>query len=510
MKIESKNIATNLAKITKPLFINDKLEIYSKLQANTIAIVPACHPKNFGDVSFCEDYNLDFPYIADAMANGISSVEMVIAMANANMLGVFGAAGLSKGVIERAILSLNEQLVNKTWGINLIYSPHEPELEKVVVDLCLNNNVDLVCASAYLDLSLEVVRYRVKNIYLENDKIIVPNRVIAKVSRIEIAEKFLSPPPENMLQKLLELGEITAEQVILARQIPVAQDLTVEADSGGHTDNRPLVTMLPTMLSLRERLHKKYNYKMPLRIGAAGGISTPQAANGAFAMGADYIITGSVNQACLEVDTSDKVRELLAKTEQADVTMAPAADMFEMGVKLQVIKRGTMFAMRSQKLYDFYKNYKNLDEIPLKDKRFLEKTIFHAPIAKIWQDTQDFWNERDPQQIKRANNDGKHKMALLFRWYLGLSSIWAKRGEATRYVDYQIWCGPSMGAFNEWTKNSFLADWQNRRIVTVALNILYGAALLNRANVLRLYNVPKWRTYLDLTPLEAKKIKQYI
>ena len=27
--------------------------------------------------------------------------------------------------------------------------------------------------------------------------------------------------------------------------------------------------------------------------------------------------------------------------------MAPAADMFEMGVKLQVLKRGTMFPMRA-------------------------------------------------------------------------------------------------------------------------------------------------------------------
>ncbi len=26
--------------------------------------------------------------------------------------------------------------------------------------------------------------------------------------------------------------------------------------------------------------------------------------------------------------------------------MAPAADMFEMGVKVQVLKRGTLFAMR--------------------------------------------------------------------------------------------------------------------------------------------------------------------
>ena len=33
----------------------------------------------------------------------------------------------------------------------------------------------------------------------------------------------------------------------------MAEDLTAEADSGGHTDNRPAITLLPTMLALRDR-----------------------------------------------------------------------------------------------------------------------------------------------------------------------------------------------------------------------------------------------------------------
>lgn len=44
-----------------------------------------------------------------------------------------------------------------------------------------------------------------------------------------------------------------------------------------------------------------------------------------------------------------------------DIMMAPAADMFEMGVKLQVLKRGTMFGMRSQKLYEIYENYNSIE-----------------------------------------------------------------------------------------------------------------------------------------------------
>jgi trans-AT polyketide synthase/acyltransferase/oxidoreductase domain-containing protein len=81
--------------------------------------------------------------------------------------------------------------------------------------------------------------------------------------------------------------------------------------------------------------------------------------------------------------------------------------------------------------------------------------------------------------------DPKHKMALVFRSYLGRSSIWAIQGEPTRRIDYQVWCGPAMGAFNQWVKGSFLEAPANRRTVEVALNLLFGAAVATRANWLR-------------------------
>jgi trans-AT polyketide synthase, acyltransferase and oxidoreductase domains len=39
-------------------------------------------------------------------------------------------------------------------------------------------------------------------------------------------------------------------------------------------------------------------------IGLAGGMGTPFAVAAAFVMGADYVLTGSVNQACVEAGTS--------------------------------------------------------------------------------------------------------------------------------------------------------------------------------------------------------------
>ncbi len=321
---------------------------------------------------------------------------------------------------------------------------------------------------------------------------------------------MINTAPAKLVAELVSRGELTDEQARMAESIPVAQDLTVEADSGGHTDNRPAIALLPTMLALRDRLQAEHGYDVPLRVGSAGGISTPHSVAAAFAMGADYVMTGSVNQACREAGTSDPVRRMLAQAEQADVTMAPAADMFEMGVKVQVLKRGTMFPMRAHRLYDLYLAHAGLEDIPADERKNLESTIFRTSLDDVWTETRRFWEQRDPAQVERAGRDPKHRMALVFRWYLGMSSRWANRGESGREIDYQVWCGPAMGAFNEWVRGSCLEPWEGRRVVSVALNMLHGAAVMIRANALRSQGVELPADSVDTRPRESDKLEELL
>lgn len=476
-----------------------------------LAFVPKQTIQALGNKQFCQDHKIKYPYMTGSMANGIASVELVEAIAKADMLASFGAAGLSMAEVEKAIQHLQASIPDKPFCFNLIYSPNEKGHEDAIVDLYLRYGVDLVETSAYMKLTLPVVRYRVKGIHKDTQgNTIIPNRIIAKASRVELASKWFSPPPEKLLNELLAQGAISEEEAELAKEIPMAQDLTVEADSGGHTDNRPAITLLPTMLALRDQIQAEYNYAHELRVGAAGGIATPASALGAFAMGAAYIVTGTVNQACKESGSSDIVREMLANTGQADVTMAPAVDMFEMGVKLQVLKRGSMFAMRGNKLYELYKKYASIEEIPEADRANLEKTIFKMSLEDVWQKTYDFFSERDPSQVEKAKNDPKHKMALIFRWYLGLSSRWANAGVEDRQVDFQVWCGPAMGAFNEWTRDSFLAGTETRDAVTVAMNIMFGAAVLSRANGILKQGVGLAGVLTQFQPMQLDAIENYI
>src|SRR6185295_14800911 len=180
--------------------------------------IPVLKPENLGDESFRRDHRLRYAYVAGAMANGIASTRLVAAMAGAGMLSFFGAAGLGLDRIEAAIDELARAVPGAPYGFNLIHSPNEPELEAQVVDLYLRRGVRLVEASAYLRLTLPVVRYRVSGIARNAaGHIVAPNRIIAKVSRVEVATQFFSPPPQEFLDQLLRAGEISTAQAALAK-----------------------------------------------------------------------------------------------------------------------------------------------------------------------------------------------------------------------------------------------------------------------------------------------------
>ncbi len=465
------------------------------------AYLPPLPPQHLGDASFRQVYGVKYAYAAGAMAGGIASADLVIALGRAKILSSFGAGGLPPARIETAIHRIQQALPSGPYAFNLIHSPNEPALERRAVDLFLQYGVRTVEASAFLDLTPNIVYYRVAGLTLDRENPIqIRHRVIAKVSRREVAAKFMRPAPLKFLKELVQQGLITEQQAALAEQVPMADDITAEADSGGHTDNRPLVCLLPSLIGLRDEIQAQYSYPTPVRVGVAGGIGTPESALAAFMMGAAYVVTGSINQACIESGASDHTKQLLAQAEMPDVMMAPAADMFEMGVKLQVLKRGTLFPVRAQKLYELYKNYDSIEAIPPQERAQIEKQIFRTSLDAIWEQTVAFFTERDPAQLERAIANPKRKMALIFRWYLGLSSRWSNLGEPDREIDYQIWCGPAMGAFNDWVRGSYLAEPKNRRVAEVADQIMIGAAYLYRLQSLALQGLQLPAAYRQYQP----------
>jgi trans-AT polyketide synthase, acyltransferase and oxidoreductase domains len=510
---EEAEIKNRLLNLAEPCYVVKQQEKIGLTNQNwwhanpDIELLMAAPPlsiEQLGDRNFLDFHGVKYAYMTGAMAGGIASEELAIALGKQGILASFGAGGLSLTRVEAAIKRIQQALPRGSYAFNLLHSPNEPEIEGNAVELYLKYGVNTLEASAFLNLSPNIVHYRAAGLKLNAaNQIQIEHKVIAKISRREVATKFLQPAPSKILQELVAQGKITPLQADLAQQVPMADDITVEADSGGHTDNRPLVCLFPAIVELRDEIQSQYNYQNPVRIGVAGGISTPQAALAAYIMGAAYIVTGSVNQSCVEAGTSLHAKKLLAEAEMHDVIMAPAADMFEMGVKLQVLKRGTMFALRAQKLYELYQNYDSIADIPTPEKSKIEKQIFRMGLAEVWQHTVQYLAQSNPEKLAKANNNPKLKMALIFRWYLGLSSRWSNTGERGRELDYQIWCGPAMGAFNNWVKGSYLESVSDRHVVDVAQEILTGAAYLYRVHNLKLQGLDLGDRYSQYKPRKA-------
>lgn len=436
-------------------------------------IPPAVLPETLGSSAFRRDHGVRLAYMAGAMANGIASEALVTAMARAGLLASFGAAGLPQDAVLAAVARIQAALgAEAPYCVNLIHQIGAPEAELALVEGLLSRGVRCIEASAFTEVAPAMVLFRAAGLA----GAAAPTRVIVKLSHPRLAEACLLPPSQSMLDALLRDGRITAEQAAAAAEVPLATDVTVEADSGGHTDRRPLTVLFPLIAQLRQRLALEHPATAQVRLGAAGGLGTPEALAAAFAMGADYVVTGSINQATCEARMSELGKELLCKAQIDDTAMAPAADMFEIGAEVQVLRRGTMFAQKATRLGALFRRHDGLAALSDKDRTWLETQVLRQGIAETVAEVADYFAPRDPALAARMRNDPKTEMALVFRWYLGKSSGWARDGVGARQPDMQLWCGPAMGAFNAFVAGTEMEDPSQRRVARIADLLMTGAA----------------------------------
>lgn len=431
-----------------------------------------------GSDVFRTRYNVSCAYVAGAMYHGIASVDLVTRMANAGLIGFFGSAGLSLGEIEEALLEIKAGVAPfKSFGMNLHGHPADRDIERRTVDLYLKHDVRFVEAAAFTHITPALVHYRLHGLERGADgRIVCRNLILAKASRPEVASAYMKPPPADIVQHLLGDGSITAMEAELAPSIPVSSDICVEADSGGHTDGGIPTVLLPAMLQLRDDIVSQQDYGEPICIGLAGGIGEPRAAASAFFMGADFILTGSINQCTVEAGTSDLVKEMLQDIDVQDTDYAPAGDLFETGAKVQVLRKGVFFPARARKLLDLYSQYDGLDQLPPAVRLQLEKNYFGKTLDAIWQESTQYLLARGRgNDVALAESTPKKKLLHIFKAYFGLTTHNALHGIAEARVNFQVHTGPALGAFNRWAKGTRLSSWRDRHVDDLAFAIMAGA-----------------------------------
>ncbi|MEU8242636.1 ACP S-malonyltransferase [Actinoplanes missouriensis] len=433
-----------------------------------------------GSARFREVYATRHAYLTGSMYQGIASTDLVVRMARAGLFGFFGAGGLSLDRIEKALADIKGRVpAGAAFGMNLLHDMSDAALEEATVDLYLKHGVRHVEAAAFTRVTPGLVRFRATGAHRAPDgRPVARNQVLAKVSRPEVARQFLAPPPAGMLTALVAAGALTPDEAAAAADLPVAGDLCVESDSGGHTDGGVALALVPTLLRLRDGVPAPAGGE-PVRVGAAGGIGTPEAVAACFLLGADFVLTGSINQCTPQAGTSDAVKDLLAGLDVQDVGYAPAGDLFELGSRVQVVRRGTMFAARGNQLYELYRRHTGLDDIDAGTRGALERTVFRRSLDDVWRAVEQHYRDTGrTAEFRAAAGDPRRRMALTFKWYFAESTRAALTGDSGNAANFQIHCGPAMGAFNRVVEGTAMQSWRHRDVDAIADLLMTGAAAL--------------------------------
>ena len=125
-----------------------------------------------GSRAFTADFGVRYPYLAGGMYQGIASVDIVVRMAKAGMLAFFGAGGLRLPAIESAIRAIQSQIPKGApYGINFIAHTHAPEREDELADLLMRLGVTTIEASAFMQVTPALVRYRAKGLAKDGGRI---------------------------------------------------------------------------------------------------------------------------------------------------------------------------------------------------------------------------------------------------------------------------------------------------------------------------------------------------
>ncbi|WP_306856112.1 MULTISPECIES: ACP S-malonyltransferase [unclassified Streptomyces] len=420
--------------------------------APTVATVAAqlLSADSLGAATFRERYGLRRSYLIGSMYGGVSGETLLRSAAKAGLLGFLGVGGLPLDEVDRQLRTLCSDLgLGGAFGVNLLYRHGAPEAEAALVDLLLSHGVELVEASGFPMITEDLVRFRLKG-----------GRILAKVSRTDTAAEFLAPPPQSVVSRLLAAGAVTPQEAEAARYRPMADDLCVEGNGGWlHGTAEPL-TVLPQVLRLRDAT--ALPGQPPVHVGCAGGIGSPEAAAAAFVLGADFVLTGSVNQCSVEAATSDPVKDLLQEAREYDVALAPWGEQFEHGVQASYLKLGQFFPARAARLYDLWHRHNSFAEIDQTTRtQVLERYL---------------GGERPP--LVAAGRDPKADMAALFREYFARGLRLAVTGDRASAVDHLIHCGPAMGAFNHAVAGTELRLWRNRTVESISDTLMEGAAAL--------------------------------
>ncbi|MGV9764235.1 acyltransferase domain-containing protein [Micromonospora tulbaghiae] len=392
----------------------------------------ASRPRPAGSSGLRADYGIRYACLAGSSPFGVTSPAFLRRLSEAGQLGFFGAQGLAPAEIRAALAELRDvRRYGMAW-------PSGGD-ERALCDLYLAHDVRHVEVTGPLAVvSPQLVRFR------HGDG---PRQVLVRAPDLATAVRFLRPADPATVRALAAAGHLDGASAGAAAREAVATDVAVERDAHA---------LVPVLVALRDR-------EAPgTRIGVAG-VGTPAAVAAAFALGADFVVTTTVNQCTAEAATSDAAKDLLAALDVTDIREAPDPDLFELGGRSPVAHRGTLFAARAEELYRMFLRYDRLADVGPRRLAELERTHFGRPLDEVRAD------------LGVAGRDDRHVLASVCAAYCREATAAALRGTAGQRLNYRVPASTDVGAFNRLVAAEPLADWRARHAELVTERLLREA-----------------------------------
>ncbi|MEU4594511.1 acyltransferase domain-containing protein [Micromonospora aurantiaca (nom. illeg.)] len=392
----------------------------------------ASRPRPAGSPGLRSDYGIRYACLAGSSPFGVTSPAFLRRLSEAGLLGFFGAQGLAPPEIRAALAELRDvRRYGMAW-------PSGGD-ERALCDLYLAHDVRHVEVTGPLAVvSPQLVRFR------HGDG---PRQVLVRAPDLATAVRFLRPADPATVRTLAAAGHLDGGAAGAAAREAVATDVAVERDAHA---------LVPALVALRDR-------EAPgARIGVAG-VGTPAAVAAAFALGADFVVTTTVNQCTAEAATSDAAKDLLAALDVTDIREAPDPDLFELGARSPVAHRGTLFAARAEELYRMFLRYDRLADVGPRRLAELERTHFGRPLDEVRAD------------LGVAGRDDRRVLASVCAAYCREATAAALRGTPGQRLNYRVPASTDVGAFNRLVAAEPLADWRARHAESVTERLLSEA-----------------------------------
>lgn len=161
-------------------------------------------------------------------------------------------------------------------------------------------------------------------------------------------------------------------------------------------------------------------------VGLSGPFGTPDAVAGAFFLGADFIYAPSLHLGDHATGVCDHIRHLARELSFGDTALAPCAEGFHLGERRRVMKRGSFFVPRAEKLLQLYRFCPTPADIPAAERPSLEALV--GPL--------------DPHR----DSDALSTAAVA---YLEKAQDWAIRGDLEHRLSFRVPCDDAPAAWRE-------------------------------------------------------------